>query len=111
MRGSRSERQVGSIDGFQFYVADNFMQGPEILLKGVTTYTAKATNTAHGTIRSVEHAIQHFEDLVANLEQTIADMRVEQHQFHVPFVQSLHLLGAAEADHVLLKTAPGSNHL
>jgi len=75
MRGSRSERQVGTIAGFQIFVADNFMQGPEILLKGATTYTAKATDTAHGTIRSVEHAIQHLEELAANLEQTIADTR------------------------------------
>jgi hypothetical protein len=75
MRGSRSERQVGSIAGFQIFVADNFMQGPEILLKGATTYNAKATDTAHGTIRSVEHTIQHLEELAANLEQTIADTR------------------------------------
>jgi ABC-type transporter Mla subunit MlaD len=51
------------------------MQEPEILLKGATTYTTKATDTAHGTIRSVEHTIQHLEDLAANLEQTIADTR------------------------------------
>ena len=75
MRGSRSERQVGSTAGFQLFVADNFMQGPEILLKGATTYNAKATDPAHGTIRSVEHTIQHLEELAANLEQTIADTR------------------------------------
>jgi hypothetical protein len=34
-------------------------------------------------------------------------MRVEQHQFHVPLVQRLHLLGAAEPDHMLLETPPG----
>ena len=34
-------------------------------------------------------------------------MRVEQHQFHVPFVQRFHLLGPAEADQVLLKAPPG----
>jgi len=56
-RGSRSERQVASIAGFQIFVADNFMQGPEILLKGATTYTAKATDTAHVTMRSVELTI------------------------------------------------------
>jgi hypothetical protein len=89
MRGSRSERQVGSIAGFQILVADNFMQGLEILLKGATTYTAKATDTAHGTIRSVEHTIQHLEDLAANLGQNIADTRKRltdtQPQVEAPF--------------------------
>lgn len=51
MRGSRSERQVGSIAGFQIFVADNFMPSSEILLKGAAAYTAKATDTAHGAIR------------------------------------------------------------
>ena len=73
MRGTRSERQVGSIAGFEVFVADNFMQGPEIVLKGATTYMAKATDSALGTIRSVEYTIQHLEELVANLVQNIAD--------------------------------------
>jgi hypothetical protein len=89
MRGSRSERQVGSIAGFQIFVADNFMQGPEIVLKGATAYTAKATDTAHGTIRSVEHTIQHLEELAATLAQNITDTRKRltdtQTQVEAPF--------------------------
>jgi len=89
MRGSRSERQIGSIGGFQIFVADNFMQGPEILLKGATAYTAKATDTAHGTIRSVEHTIQHLEELAETLAQNIADTRKRltdtQAQVEAPF--------------------------
>jgi hypothetical protein len=89
LRGSRSQRQVGSIAGFQIFVADNFMQGPEILLKGATTYTAKATDSAHGTIRSVEHTIQHLEELAATLAQNIADTRKRltdtQAQVEAPF--------------------------
>src|ERR1039458_1352053 len=33
-------------------------------------------------------------------------MGVDQNQFHVPFIQCLHLLGSAEADQVLLKAPP-----
>ena len=75
MRGTRSERGVGSIAGFEVLVADSFMQGPEIVLKGAATYTAKATDTALGTVRSVEYTIQHLEELAANLVQSIADTR------------------------------------
>lgn len=31
------------------------MQGPQILIKDATTYTAKVTDTALGTIRSVSN--------------------------------------------------------
>ncbi len=48
MRGRTPDGQVGSIAGFQIFVSDNFMQGPEIVLKGATTYTAKVTDTALG---------------------------------------------------------------
>src|ERR1035438_7942516 len=75
IRGARNEWLVGSIAGFQIYIADNMMQGPEIVLKGATTYTAKVTDTAHGTIRSVEHTIQHLEDVAQTLARNIADTR------------------------------------
>ena len=60
MAGTGAERAVGTIAGFRVFVADNFVQGPEIVLKGTTTYTAKVTDTALGTMRSVEHTIQHL---------------------------------------------------
>jgi N12 class adenine-specific DNA methylase len=89
MKGSRTDRQVGSFAGFQVFVADNFMQGPEIVLKGATTYVAKVTDTALGTIRSVEYAVQHLDELVGTLEQNIADTRKRladtQAQVETPF--------------------------
>jgi hypothetical protein len=83
MRGIRAERQVGSLAGFQLFVADNFMQGPELVIKGATTYTAKVTDTALGTIRSLEHTIQHLEELAANLTQNIQDNRKRLADLHV----------------------------
>jgi prefoldin subunit 5 len=75
MQGTRNEWPVGSIAGFQVFVADNFMQGPEIVLKAATSYTAKVTDTAHGTIRSVEYAIQHLEEVAETLTRNIAETR------------------------------------
>ncbi len=89
MRGSRTERLVGSLAGFQLFVADSFLGGPEIVLKGGTTYTAKITDTAHGTIRSVEYTLQHLEDVAETLTWNIADTRKRladtQAQLGVPF--------------------------
>jgi hypothetical protein len=89
MRGTRKDWLVGTLAGFQVFVADNVLQGPEIVLQGATTYTAKVTDTAHGTIRSVEHAIQHLEDVVETLVRNIIDTRKRladtQAQVDAPF--------------------------
>jgi N12 class adenine-specific DNA methylase/TolA-binding protein len=89
MRGTRAERWVGNFGGFQVFVADNVLAGPEIVIKGTTTYVAKATDTALGTIRSVEHAIQHLDDLATSLARNIADVRKRlaesQQQANAPF--------------------------
>jgi len=75
VRGSRVDRRVGSIAGFQLLVSDNFLHGPEILLKGAGTYTANISDSALGTIRSVEHAVQHLDEVAGNLVQSMADTR------------------------------------
>jgi hypothetical protein len=89
LRGSRTERHVGTLAGFQVWIADNFMGSPEILIKGATTYSAKATDTAHGTIRSVEHTIQHLEEVAETLTRNITDTRKRladtQTQVNAPF--------------------------
>lgn len=73
VKGRQIERSVGSFAGFRVLVADNFMGDPEILLKGVSTYHAKFGANPHGTMRSVEHALQNLEDVHAGLKDRIAD--------------------------------------
>jgi len=75
MRGSRAERQVGIFAGFKLFVTDNFMAGPEIVIKGAGTHLAKVGNTALGTMRSVEYTIQNLEEAAAGIEQRIANTR------------------------------------
>ena len=75
IRGFRTEREAGSIAGFRLFVSDNQFSGPEIVIKGAGAYTAKVTDTALGTIRSVEHTIQHLDETAANLASNITDTR------------------------------------
>jgi hypothetical protein len=75
LRGTRRDWQAGSLAGFQIWIADNFMGVPDIVIKGTTAYTAKITDTAHGTIRSVEYAIQHLEEVAETLRRNLADTR------------------------------------
>jgi N12 class adenine-specific DNA methylase len=89
IRGSRAERQVGSIAGFRLFVSDNLFRGPDIVIKGAGAYTANVTETALGTIRSVEHTLQHLDETAANLVQNITDTRKRladtQAQVQAPF--------------------------
>ena len=75
IRGSRSERHVGSFAGFSVFVAENFMAGPEIVIRGAATHLAKVGETALGTIRSLEYAIQNMDEAAASLDNRIAETR------------------------------------
>lgn len=59
------------------------------MLKGASTHTAKITDTAHGTIRSVEHVIQHLEEAVESLVRGVTEARKRladtQAQLGAPF--------------------------
>ena len=76
------------------------MGGPEIVIKGATSYQAKVTDTAHGTIRSVEHTIQHLEEVAETLTRNIADTRKRltdtQAQVNLPFEYAERLAALAQ---------------
>ena len=55
MRGLESERPVGSFAGCPLFIADIYMRGPEIVVKGAASYMSKVADTALGTIRSLEY--------------------------------------------------------
>ncbi len=75
VRGTRVDLPIGRFAGFKLSVADNFMRGPEVVLKGAATHVANRSDSALGTIRSVEHVIQNLAEAAANLEQQINDTR------------------------------------
>src|SRR6185436_15411605 len=66
LRGTGAEQQVGRFVGFQLLVAENYMRGPEILIRGAGLHVAKITDTALGTIRSLEHAVQSLGEVAAD---------------------------------------------
>jgi len=68
-----AERILGKFAGFQLIVADLPVSGPQILLRGEATHSAKVASTALGTIRSVEYAIQNLDEVVASISQSIAE--------------------------------------
>jgi len=89
MRGTGGERSIGRFAGFQLFVADNYMRGPEIIVKGASTHTAKIASTALGTIRSLECTVQNLDESAAALTRNIADTQKRltdlQEQVDTPF--------------------------
>jgi chromosome segregation ATPase len=51
------------------------MSMPEILLKGSGIHSAKFSDSALGTIRSIEHTVQSLDEVAASLEQEMKDTR------------------------------------
>lgn len=54
-------------------LTDAPLTGPQLILRAAAVHTAKVTDTALGTIRSVEHAIQTLDEVAADVERTIAE--------------------------------------
>jgi hypothetical protein len=75
LRDTSAEQGIGSFAGFKLFVANNRMRGPEILLKGAAVHVANATNTALGTIRSLEYTIQNLDETAAALTDKIKSSR------------------------------------
>jgi N12 class adenine-specific DNA methylase/adenine-specific DNA methylase len=67
------EVRMGRFAGFDLFLRPAFSDTVEVALRGKNSYGARVTDTALGTIRSVEATIQGFEDRAAKLETDIVD--------------------------------------
>ena len=74
-QAGQGEQRIGTFAGFGLYVAGSFMGNAAVMLKGATTHEAKITDTALGTMRSIEYAVQNLEETIFNLERAITEAR------------------------------------
>jgi hypothetical protein len=65
--------RFGRFAGFDLFLRPGFNNAVEVLLRGHNNYAARVTDTALGTIRSLEATVQGFEERSARLEIDIAD--------------------------------------
>ncbi len=82
VNGTGLETPAGSFAGFRVVVSDHFGRGPLVLLKAKGVHEARIGDSALGTIRSVEHAIQSLDETVSKLEQAIADSEKRKTDLH-----------------------------
>jgi hypothetical protein len=67
--------RVGKFAGFELFLHAAFSGEVELSLHGKNHYSARVTDTALGTIRSLESIVQGFEDRATTMERDIGDMQ------------------------------------
>src|SRR5256712_5569502 len=65
--------RVGRFAGFDLFLRPSFNNTVEVVVRGKNSYAARVTDTAQGTIRSLEATLQGFEERATKLEADIGD--------------------------------------
>jgi N12 class adenine-specific DNA methylase/prefoldin subunit 5 len=65
--------RVGRFAGFDLFLRPTFNNNVEMIVRGKNSYAARVTDTALGTIRSLEANVQGFEERASRLEYDITD--------------------------------------
>jgi predicted nucleic acid-binding Zn-ribbon protein len=65
--------RIGRFAGFDLFLRPSFNDTVEVVVRGRNSYAARVTDTALGTIRSLEATVQGFEERAGKLETDIAD--------------------------------------
>src|SRR5208282_4225957 len=65
--------RIGRFAGFDLFIRSGFNNTAELVLRGQNGYSTRITDTALGTIRSLESVVQGFEERAARLESDIKD--------------------------------------
>jgi N12 class adenine-specific DNA methylase len=65
--------RVGRISGFDLVLRSGFDQNVDIVIRGKESYGANITDTALGTVRSIEEAIRGLDGRAGTFEKQIAD--------------------------------------
>lgn len=68
-----ANKTVGQFAGFSLSVRAEYDESVSLVLKGRNLYTARVTDTAQGTIRSLEAEVQGFEATATRLESQLCD--------------------------------------
>jgi N12 class adenine-specific DNA methylase len=65
--------RIGRFAGFDLYIRASFNNSAELVLRGKNSYSTRVTDTALGTIRSLESTVQGFEERAGRLDTDIRD--------------------------------------
>jgi N12 class adenine-specific DNA methylase len=71
--GSSQSHVIGSFAGFQVLARPGALQATDIVLKGHNHYTVNVSETALGTIRSLEYAAQNLEERLERVQRELLE--------------------------------------
>jgi chromosome segregation ATPase len=66
---------IGDLAGFAVVLRASALEHTELVLKGANLYSASISDSAHGTTRSLEHAVQSLDQKLAQTEKDVAESR------------------------------------
>jgi hypothetical protein len=67
------DMRIGKFAGFDLFLRSSFGDNADIIVRGKNSYSTRVTDTALGTIRSLESVVQGFEERATRLESDIKD--------------------------------------
>jgi hypothetical protein len=67
------DTRIGKFAGFDLYLRPSFSDTTEMVVRGQNSYAARVTDTALGTIRSLEATVQGLDERAERLELDITD--------------------------------------
>ncbi len=89
VRATGRDERVGHFAGFAILLARNPMERVDLVIKGATTHFANVSDSPLGTIRSLEHTVQSFEqvgnDCTASMQATQKRLKDLNEQIGQPF--------------------------
>jgi N12 class adenine-specific DNA methylase len=75
LRGSGKEYKIGELAGFAVVLRASAFEHTELVLKGANLYSASISDSAHGTMRSLEHTVSAFDDKLAQAGKAVEECR------------------------------------
>jgi len=75
LRGSGKEYAVGELAGFAVVLRASTLEHTELVLKGANLYSASISDSAHGTTRSLEYAVQALDEKLTQTEKDVSECR------------------------------------
>jgi phage shock protein A len=105
--GAAREQEIGVFAGFQVFVRSNWMGHVETVAKGSFQYSAHVSDTAIGTMRSLEYAVQNLEESLQRHRHELADSEKKCREFEAkvgePFEHEAKLQSLAQRQSELEK--------
>jgi hypothetical protein len=75
LRGSGKEHKIGELAGFAVVLRASTLEHTELVLKGANLYSASISDSAHGTMRSLEHTVHALDEKLAQTERDAGECR------------------------------------